>query len=109
MQPEILVRNDNTVLLKGLTDPSTGSPINDAVVTWQVRTAKYPAGEMVDDGDGTHVASSSGDYKIDLDNALSIVAGTRYTLRVIAICTVGRFEAEDFFTAKARTGRTPTT
>ncbi len=105
----IFVRNDNTVLLKGVKDSLTGAYIDDADVTWEVRTAKYPDGEVVEDGDGEYVDGSNGDYEIDLDDALSIEAGTKYSLRVMAETSAGKLEVEDYFTTKARTGRTPTT
>lgn len=103
-------RNTNSVWLRGLTDDATGLPVNDATVTWEVRTAAYPDGTVVDDGSGTYVTASSGDYHCDIDASLAIEAGTTYFRRVMAEDTNGSLgDWEDSFKAVRRTGRTPTT
>lgn len=105
----IFPRNSNTAELRGLKSRRTGAYINDAVVTYEVRTEKYPDGEVIDDGTGAHITGSSGDYEIDLDSALNITAGNKYALRVMAETSAGEVDVQDYFTAKERTGRTATT
>jgi hypothetical protein len=100
-------RNSNTIELQSLTRKSTGAPITNATVTYEIRTEKYPAGTVIDSGTMPH--SASGTYILDLDADIDLEAGDRYSLRVIAESTSGTYEAEDYFTAKARTGRTANT
>jgi hypothetical protein len=105
----IFPRNSNTAELRGVKSRRTGAYINDATVTWEVRTEKYPDGDVIDDGSGVYITSSNGDYEIDLDSSLNITAGNKYVLRVMAETNDGEVDVEDFFVAKERTGRTATT
>lgn len=101
----IFPRNDNTYLVEGMANGLTGDPINNATVTWELRTAKYPAGSVVVSGTGTYVTGSDGNYEITVDDATDISAGTQYSLRVLATSTVGKAEVEDYVMGRGRTGR----
>lgn len=110
MSGSVHPRNTNNFWLLGLTDEATGLPINDATVTWYIRTAAYPDGSQVATGSGAYVAGSDGDYRCDVDAAEALTAGTKYWRRVVATKSgVGTFDAEEEFVAKRRTGSTPTT
>lgn len=100
----IFPRNDNTYLVT-LLNGLTGDPINNATVTWELRTAKWPAGSVVATGSGTYVSGSDGQYKINVDDAEDISAGTKYALRVLGTSTVGKAETQDYVIGRGRTGR----
>lgn len=109
MNGQLAPRNDLGFWLLGLRDAETGNIVNNATVTWEIRTAKYPDGEVVLDGDGSYVSSSNGDYVCEVPASEELVPGTKYVRRVQAVASVGQYDAEDYFIARGRTGRTPTT
>jgi len=108
MNGQISARNTNTFWLLGLTDEDTGALISDLSGTWEIRTAKYPAGTVVATGSIAHV--SGGDYKANVPSSASLTPGTKYVRRLFGTSpTAGDYDAEDYFIAADRTGRTPTT
>lgn len=107
MNATISPRNDNTIWLEGLTDEDTGSLVSNATVTWEIRTAKYPAGSVVLSGSGAHV--SGGNYKCDIPASDLLTPGTKFVRRVVGVSSVGDYDAQDYFVATDRTGKTPTT
>lgn len=107
-------RNDNTLYVRGIideTDPteSDGSPkwIDDAVVTWDIRSAEFPAGIVV--ASGAAVPILNGAYRCDLSHSIALAVANGYWVHVVAT-TTGGFVADfsDSFEAITRTGRTPT-
>jgi hypothetical protein len=115
MATELLQGNTNTFWLRGLKDEAAGSFINDATVTWEIRTEPWTAagvaqGDEVAAGSGTYVTGSNGDYRCDVDAATSLVKGTKYYRRIVAVKSgVGTYLAEDQVVVARRTGQDPTT
>jgi hypothetical protein len=102
----VFPRNSNCFFLQNLTDMALGTPITDAVTTWEIRTAKFPDGAVVASGSGTHVSGNN--YRFDVPNDVALTAGKKYIRRGIATSAAGVFDAEDEFTAQGRTAREPT-
>jgi hypothetical protein len=109
MNGELAPRNDNNFWLLGLTDEKLGTFVNNASVSWEIRTAKYPDGAAILSGSGSHVTSSDGDYVCDVPASDLLIPGTKYVRRLIATSAAGGYDAQDYFVAAGRTGRTPTT
>jgi hypothetical protein len=111
--------NSNCIYVRGLidtTDPTTssGAPkyINDASGTWDIRTAAgTPAaagGSSAASGNFTAVGSG-GNYRGDIADTVTLVAGTTYYLRKKLTTTGGYvYFTEEPWTPATRTGATTT-
>lgn len=109
--------NTNNFWLLGLTDEASVAAdptINDATVTWAIRTEAWSAagvaqGTLVASGSGAAIGSG-GNYRCDVDAAAALSYGTTYYREVKAVkAGVGQFLSHESFVAKRRTGKTPTT
>lgn len=123
----VFPRNDNSIYLRGLVDsddpiylatdaeviatPSLiGTPkyINNATVTWEIRTALYPGGSLVANGSGA-AKGTGGIYLIQISNAITLTVDGDYYLYVLAVS--GSFKADwnPKIEVNTRVGNTPTT
>jgi hypothetical protein len=82
MSGQIQIRNDADFRIRGFKDKRTGSYLNAATGTWELRTAKYNGGSQVSTGSMAYVSSSNGEYVGGIDNAISLTEGTTYWLHV---------------------------
>ena len=78
----LLVNNDNDVELKELSDRRDGEVINDATVTYTLKTT---GGATVTTGSLTYVADSSGSYRGTIESSVSLTAEQEYRLTVTAV------------------------
>lgn len=113
--------NDYLMYLLGLVDDldpknTDGTPktINNATVTWEIRTQKSPAGSLVASGVGAIVPTGplagNGNYYMQLSYTMAALADTDYWYHVEAT-TVGGFKGtwDGQFHTLARSGQTLTT
>lgn len=114
-RPQLHPRNDNIVYLRGLVDAADarnadGTPkyIDDATVTWEIRTEEYPDGSQVANGTATPVGEG-GEYLCELADSIAILAETDYWIHVVVVGSGFNADFSDSFKALARTGRNPTT
>lgn len=82
----IYIENDNLLQLNGLKNEATGAYVNDAVVTGRLKD------ETGADVSGQswpvtlqYVAASNGNYRVTLEETLSLVVGKKYVAEVTAV------------------------
>lgn len=108
MQGAIYAGNSNTVWLRELRNDVANTYINDATVTWQIRSEPWTAagaeqGSQIASGSGTYQAGTDGVYHCDLENTIPLVVGTEYYIEVLAVkAGVGTFLGRSSFVARLR-------
>lgn len=82
----LYVAEDNAITLTGLTNRNTAAYVNDATVTYSLRTAASTSpgtGTELASGTLAYVAASSGNYRAVLESSAATLApGTAYYLWV---------------------------
>lgn len=94
----LAIGNDNRVWLYGLLDTTTGTYVNNAVLTFNVTD---PTGAVVASGiTMNYVAGSNGNYIGILPASTVLVAGTQYTF----VEQASNYNVKHTFTEYAQTG-----
>jgi hypothetical protein len=123
--PSFNPKNDSLLYLLGLTDDldplnTDGTPkrINNATVTWQIRSAApsndgTAGGVLVASGAGVLVPSgklaNSGNYYMELSNAIAFLAASSFWYQIVAIAGTYRGQWDGSFAALIRSGQSPDT
>lgn len=75
---DLYIGNDNLVTLDRLLDKATNQYINDATVTFDLRTDYSPSGTSVASGTLEYVAGSNGKYQAVIEEDTTLTEGTTY-------------------------------